>query len=178
MPEQLNKKKLLLFLERLGGSARTPGRCYITGGTSAVMIGWRQTTIDVDLKFEPEPEGVFDAIPLLKRELQLNVELAAPDQFIPPLPSWQERSQFIDNFAKLEVYHYDFVSQALSKLSRGHERDLSDVRQMLKLRLVNKSQILQAFEEIKPLIKRYPALDEDVFSLAVNSFCRALSDET
>ena len=83
MAEKLTKEKLLDFLARLGASARTPGACFITGGGSAILLGWRETTIDVDLKFDPEPAGVFDAIPLLKRELSINVELASPDDFIP-----------------------------------------------------------------------------------------------
>jgi hypothetical protein len=29
------------------------------------------------------------------RELELNVELAAPDQFIPEVPGWRERSRFV-----------------------------------------------------------------------------------
>jgi hypothetical protein len=55
--QQLTKGKLLDFLGRLGASARNPGACFITGGGSAVLLGWRDTTIDVDLKFDPEPAG-------------------------------------------------------------------------------------------------------------------------
>jgi hypothetical protein len=44
-----------------------------------VLVGWRGTTIDVDLKMSPEPEGAFEAIAALKDELDINVELAAPD---------------------------------------------------------------------------------------------------
>jgi hypothetical protein len=49
-------------------------------------LGWRDSTIDVDLSFDPEPDGVFDAIPALKRELSINVELASPLDFIPEVP--------------------------------------------------------------------------------------------
>ena len=44
---------------------------------------WRETTIDLDLTFDPEPAGVFEAIPALKRELQVHVELAASSDFRP-----------------------------------------------------------------------------------------------
>ena len=60
MAEKLTKEKLLDFLARLGASARTPGACFITGGGSAILLGWRETTIDVDLKFDPEPAGDAD----------------------------------------------------------------------------------------------------------------------
>ena len=105
MAEKLTREKLLDFLARLGASARTPGACFITGGGSAILFGWRETTIDVDLKFDPEPAGVFDAIPALKRELSINVELASPTDFIPALADWRERSQPIGQFGKLAVYH-------------------------------------------------------------------------
>ena len=59
----LTKEKLLRFLDRLGASAKSPGTCFITGGGSALLLGWRETTVDIDLKFDPEPAGVFDAIP-------------------------------------------------------------------------------------------------------------------
>src|SRR5262249_17772724 len=118
----VTKDKLLRFLERLGASARTPGTCFITGGGSALLLGWRPTTIDIDLKFDPEPAGFFDAIRGLKRPLQINVERAAPSVFLPPLEHWRERSRFIGKYGQLEVYHYDFVSQALSKLERGHAK--------------------------------------------------------
>jgi hypothetical protein len=58
----LTKDKLLKFLDRLGASAKAAGTCFITGGASALLLGWRETTIDVDLKFDLEPAGVFDAI--------------------------------------------------------------------------------------------------------------------
>lgn len=41
-------------------------------GGIALLLGWRETTIDVDLKFDPEPAGVFVAIPGLKRALHIN----------------------------------------------------------------------------------------------------------
>jgi len=43
----LTKEKLLMFLDRLGASARSPGACFITGGGSALLLGWRETTIDI-----------------------------------------------------------------------------------------------------------------------------------
>ena len=49
MSAPLTKAKLLEFLHRLGNSARSSGACFITGGSSAVLDGWRESTIDVDL---------------------------------------------------------------------------------------------------------------------------------
>ena len=74
------------LMRRLGEGAHGRGRAYFVGGASAVLIGWRTTTIDIDLKLAPEPAGVFDAIARAKATLNINVELAAPDDFIPALP--------------------------------------------------------------------------------------------
>ncbi len=62
---------------------------------SAVLLGFRASTVDIDLKLIPDSDELLRAIPKLKEELQVNVELASPDQFIPPLPEWRERSRFI-----------------------------------------------------------------------------------
>src|SRR5439155_15992777 len=117
-----------------------------------------------------EPGGVFDAIPALKRELSINVELAAPSDFIPPLADWRERSQWIGQFGKLQVYHYDFLSQALSKLERGHAKDLLDVTEMLRRRLVTAEALLTHAEAIRSQLKRYPAVDEESFMRRVKEF--------
>jgi hypothetical protein len=170
----LTKEKLLMFLDRLGASARSPGACFITGGGSALLLGWRETTIDIDLKFDPEPAGVFDAIPGLKRALHINVELAAPSDFLPPLEQWRERSRFIGKYGPVEVYHYDFLSQALSKLERGHAKDLLDVTEMLRRKLATPEELLAYAEAIRSEIKRYPAVDEESFVRRVKEFVGGL----
>ena len=172
----LTKAKLLEFLDRLGAGARGPGTCFITGGASALLVGWRDTTIDLDLKFDPEPAGVFDAIPGLKRALHINVELAAPSDFLPPLKQWRERSRFIGKYGQLEVYHYDFLSQALYKLERGHAKDLLDVTELLRRKLVTSEDLLAHAEAIRPELKRYPAVDEESFLRRVKEFLGELND--
>jgi hypothetical protein len=116
-----SRQSVLEFLERLGQRVRGP----------AVLQGWRASTIDIDLKLDPEPPGVFEAIRDLKDELQLNVELAPAKQFLPPLPGWLDRSIWIGRFGSIDALHYDFYSQALAKIQRGHTQDMLDVKAML-----------------------------------------------
>lgn len=127
-------------------------------------------TIDIDLKADPEPSGFFEAIASLKDELSVNVELAAPDQFIPPLPGWRERSLFIVRHGELDFFHYDPYSQALSKLERGHSRDLADVTAMLRLGLIHNDKLEDLFGQIQQDMIRYPAVDPGSFRDAVMSF--------
>ena len=71
-------------MEEIAGAASSPGKVYLTGGATALLLGFREQTIDIDVKFDPEPSGVFPAIAALKERLDVNVELASPDDFIPP----------------------------------------------------------------------------------------------
>lgn len=160
--------KLLRLLERLGAESKSGGVVYVVGGGSAVLHGWRPTTVDVDLKLDPEPAGVFDAIRRLKDELQVNIELAAPDQFIPALAGWRERSVFIARHGKVDFYHYDFYAQALAKIERGHARDLTDVEAMARAGLVEPDRLVELFAELEPRLDRYPGIDAGAFREKVN----------
>ena len=51
------------FMHALAAQARHDGRVYVTGGASAVLLGWRLTTIDVDIKLVPEQDALLRAIP-------------------------------------------------------------------------------------------------------------------
>jgi hypothetical protein len=127
------------------------------------LYGWRLATIDINLEFEPEPAGAFEALSRLKDELDVNVELAAPDDFIPPLAGWQERSRHIVTEGSVEFFHYDFVAQALAKIERAHERDIADVHAMLERRLVSREELHAHFSRIEPALIRYPAIDPNAF---------------
>ena len=126
--------------------------------------------MDVDLKADPEPAGLFEAIAVLKDELSINIELASPSDFIPELPNWRERSLFIARHGLIDFYHYDPYSQALSKLERAHSRDLTDVQAMLQIGLIRRDLLLKLFLEIEPMLIRYPSLDPVTFRKIVESF--------
>ena len=171
MRAETDKKKLETFMAELGKRVRGEGRIYLTGGATALLYGWRATTIDVDLKPDPEPAGLFEALAGLKDQLDVNVELASPDHFIPVLPGWRERSLFIARHGKIEFFHYDPYGQALSKLQRRHDRDLVDVRALLREGLVRVDRLRESFAQIEPELIRYPAIDSASFRTAVLEFC-------
>jgi hypothetical protein len=169
MRRPLDEARLRDFLRQLGQQANADLRIYLTGGATAVLCGWRKSTVDVDLKMEPERDEVFRAIPRLKEELQVNVELASPEQFIPELPGWKERSLFITQEGRTSFYHYDLYGQALAKIERGHERDLADVRAMLNRGLVQAPELRRLFDAIEPRLFRYPAINPKSFRAAVEA---------
>ena len=94
-----------------------------------MLCGWRESTIDIDLNIISESDEILRMLPALKERLRVNVELASPDDFIPFLPSWEERSRFIKQEGRLTFLHYDFYAQALAKIERGHETDQRDVQE-------------------------------------------------
>src|SRR4029077_1919772 len=53
----------------LGRVVRGPVRMYLTGGSTAVVEGWRESTADVDLRFEPEDDRLLRELPALKESL-------------------------------------------------------------------------------------------------------------
>ncbi len=61
-------------MEALGAAGRAPGRVYFTGGATAVLLGWRASTIDVDVKLVPDHDALLRALPALKEQLQLNAQ--------------------------------------------------------------------------------------------------------
>ena len=155
----------------LGHGVTGAGCIYLTGGATALLHGWRAMTIDVDLRADPEPAGFLEAIARLKDELDVNIELASPDDFIPTLPGWRERSPFIAHHGALDFHHYDPYSQGLAKLERGHTRDVDDVDAMLRIGLIERPELWRLFLAIEPNLIRYPALDPESFRIVVDQFC-------
>ena len=85
-------QRLRRFLSELSREAREETAIYLTGGATAVLLGWRDTTVDADILIVPEQDSLYRALPRLKEELQINVEIVSPAHFIPELPGWRERS--------------------------------------------------------------------------------------
>jgi hypothetical protein len=159
--------RLLRLMQAMGRAADVPSEVFFTGGASAVLIGWRASTLDADLKVRPDAAWLFRVIPSLKEELQINVELAAPSDFIPEVPGWRERSMFVARHGLATFFHYDFHAQALAKVERGHALDLADVREMLIRGLVTSDKLRELFEAIEPHLPRFPAIDPPTFRRAV-----------
>ncbi|MSU58695.1 MAG: hypothetical protein EXS35_11050 [Pedosphaera sp.] len=157
-------------MRELAAAARSPGKVYFTGGATALLLGFRQQTIGIDLKLDPEPEGAFEAIAALKDRLELNVELASPDDFIPCAADWRERSRHIASVGRVEYFHYDFAMQALAKLERGHTQDLEDVASLLRGGFVSEEELRARFAQIEPGLLRYPAIDASQFRKKLEDF--------
>lgn len=170
MRSNVNSQKIEQLMKALGREARGSGSIYFTGGASALLIGWRNSTVDIDIRLDPEPSGIFQAIAKLKQDLDINIELASPQDFLPALPGWRDRSIFIGRQGGISFYHYDFTAQALAKLSRGYTRDLDDVQAMYQQKLFTLEDLHNGFEAIEPELIRFPSLDPELLRNKVEQF--------
>jgi len=167
MRELADSSRIERLMRALGRSAGQEGRVYLTGGATAVLHGWRESTIDVDIKLMPDQDDLLRELPRLKEELDLNIELAAPSDFIPVPSGWEDRSPLIRREGRLSFHHFDPVAQALSKAERGHDQDLRDVQTMIERGLVDPAEARAQFEAIEPELHRFPAIDPASFRRAV-----------
>jgi hypothetical protein len=152
MREPIDRARLEAFMRALAAAARRPLQVYLVGGATAVLEGWRASTIDVDLKFGDDADPVLQAVPAIKESLNVNVELASPMDFIPVKAGWQDRSPFIAQEGTVTFRHFDLYAQALAKIERGHRRRLQDY-----------------FNDIEPELYRFPAVDPPSFRRAVEA---------
>lgn len=159
MRSDTNKRKIERLMDALGAAGLGSGRIYFTGGATAVLFGWRDMTVDVDFKLDPEPRGIFEALPKLKNDLDVNIELASPDQFVPALPGWRDRSLFIAQRGPVEFFHYDLYGQALSKIERYHARDQIDVQKMFQSGFVEPARLWELYQRVETEMLRYPAIE-------------------
>ncbi len=172
MRETADADRIRRLARELGRVVPAGTRMYLTGGATAVLEGWRESTVDVDVRFEPDSDAALTRIRDLKEELSLNVELASPLDFLPPLDGWQERSRFRFREGNLEVFDFDPYSQALAKLERGFELDLEDVRSMVSSDQVDPKRLLQLCEAIESELFRFPTVDPESLRLAVEALTR------
>ena len=173
MRQPITAENLQVFMKALAAAVATASRIYLVGGATAVLLGWRTSTIDIDLKIIPESDEILRSLPELKERLHLNIELASPGDFIPELPGWQERSRFIQQEGKLSFYHYDFYAQALAKIERGHQKDSHDVSQLISSGLVDPKRLLELFSSAEDRLYLFPSLDHPAFRRAVERVCGA-----
>lgn len=159
MRQPVDAVRVRALAERLGRIAPAGTRAYLTGGATAVLEGWRQGTVDVDIRVEPDSDVLLREIPRIKEELDINIEFASPPDFLPELPGWRERSIFVLRSGGLDLYQFDPYSQALSKVERGFDTDLDDVQAMMESGLIDPARAIEFYDQIEPELYRFPAID-------------------
>jgi len=73
--EPADAERIRRLARELGRSVPAGTRMYLTGGATAVLEGWRPSTVDVDVRFEPDTDAALTRIRDLKEELALNARM-------------------------------------------------------------------------------------------------------
>ena len=66
MREAVDRARIEQVMEALGAAADRPVRVYFAGGATAVLMGWRASTVDIDFVAVPDSGAMMRAIPALK----------------------------------------------------------------------------------------------------------------
>ncbi len=149
-------------------------RVYLVGGSTAVLAGWRESTIDADLY--AERDEVFRDIQSIKERLGLNIEFARPEHFVPALPRSADRHVFIERVGDVDFYHYDPYAQLLSKVVRGFRKDLVDAEQFVKSGMVDPAKFRDLVLAIpESAYASYPNLSHDAVQEAVAAFLETVT---
>lgn len=74
MRPPVDAARVRALARELSNAAREPTTLYLTGGSTAVIEGWRASTVDVDLRLEPDSDALLRRIAEVKNQLDINIE--------------------------------------------------------------------------------------------------------
>ncbi len=176
MRNELTRARLLSLMKELAKTAPRRGThsVYLVGGGTAVYLGWRASSLDADLC--SDQEDVFRDVQGIKERLNVNIDFARPEDFVPPLKKTAERHVFIDRIGTVTFYHYDPYAQLLSKVVRGFQRDLEDARKFVSSGMVDPARLLTLVKAIPDATyARYPSLSRAAVEKAVAGFLAVIA---
>jgi hypothetical protein len=172
---RLTRETLQALMKEIGKTAPRgrSARVFFVGGVTAVHAGWRPSTIDADVCCDDE--RVFRDVQGIKERLQLNIEFARPEDFVPALAGSEDRHVFIETVGRVAFYHYDPYAQLLSKVVRGFDRDLQDAERFISSGMVDPERFRSLVRGIPEReYSRYPALSKRAVLTAVDDFLSGL----
>jgi hypothetical protein len=146
------------FFEKLSDTWEKPAEIYLLGGSALCMLGSPRETLDVDYTVDPTTDDQIlldDKIHQIASDLKIDIESVPLQEFIPLPAGAPSRRIFIGNHGKIRVYVFDPYSIALSKIARGFDDDLEDVRYMLKQGLIKIADLELFFRSILPEAGKY-----------------------
>jgi hypothetical protein len=175
MRDRLTRESLRALMHELARSAGKDGHysVYLVGGGTAVLAGWRSSSVDADL-YAPR-DDIFRDVQAIKERLHLNIELVRPEHFVPSLQGSEDRHVFIETIGRVSFYHYDPCAQLLSKIVRGFERDLVDARSFISSAMVDVEQFRMLVQAIPDSAwSKYPRHSPGAVRKAVEDFLSSL----
>lgn len=176
MRARLTRESLRALMREFARSARPKRhyRIYLVGGGTAVLEGWRESSIDADL--HARQEDIFRDVQNIKERLNVNIEFVRPEDFVPPLEGSETRHVFIETIGRVSFYHYDPYAQLLSKVVRGFARDLADASAFVASGMVDPERFRNLVQRIpESVYSKYPRLSSAAVRTAVEDFLSGLT---
>ena len=176
MRNRLTRESLLALMRGLARSANPKQhyRVYLVGGGTAVLAGWRESSIDADLY--ARQDEIFRDVQKIKDRLNLNIEFARPEDFVPPLEESETRHVLVETVGGVSFYHYDPYAQLLSKVVRGFARDVVDANAFVASGMVDPERFRNLVQDIpESAYSRYPRLSAQAVRAAVDDFLSTLT---
>jgi hypothetical protein len=146
------------FLQILAATFQQPSNLYLTGDAVLVHLGLRSstsTTLSVLIEAADE-EKMSHAIRRSAERVHLTAAFSSPEDTIPIPWTWQDHAPYVGPYGYIDVFYFDYISLALSKIAQGSERDLNDVWLLVRQRLLSLHALDNAYLEIQPRMGRKP----------------------
>ncbi len=169
--QTITREILGSFMLSIGKLLKKRSVIYLTGGSTALLMGFRDGTIDIDLA--GEIDELFNHISKLKEKFRINIELAKPTDFVPSLPGEEERHILVGHFGNVTFMHFDPYSQVFSKIVRSHATDLLDVAAFVRSKCVDLKILKEMVKKIPDRhFAKYPRLNRVAVEKAIESFAK------
>lgn len=169
--QTITKEMIQVFMRAIGQVVKKNATFYLTGGSTAILYGFRDGTIDIDIA--GDMDEIFSHLPKLKERLHINIELAKPTDFVPSLPGESKRHVMIGMFGKVTFMHFDPYGQVFSKIVRAHETDIADAKALVTTGLVDAKVLCDLVKRLPDReFARYPRLTRGAVEAAVESFTK------
>ena len=151
--EVVTSQAVLQLVEQFGRRAQEPVRLYLLGGSAMLLLGSPRATKDIDYDLdvgEADNEAIQRILGDLAGELRLDIEFVPLAEFVPLPPGFVDRHRLIGRFGMVELFVFDPYSLALSKIARGFEADLEDVRFLHRTGIVHLDELRSMFNAVLP----------------------------
>jgi hypothetical protein len=134
----ITAERIHQFLTELAIRYTDPAVIVLLGGSALCLLGSERPTLDIDYVGDDlRKSDLQRVIDQVSDELQIPVEPVPIEDFIPIPDGADKRRIEIGRFGQIEVFALDPHTIALSKLERGFDSDLEDIRFLLRQNLIS-----------------------------------------
>ncbi|MBI1296079.1 hypothetical protein GC175_14090 [bacterium] len=171
----ITAERIHQFLTELAIRYTDPAEIVLLGGSALCLLGSERPTLDIDYVGDDLRKSNLQlVIDQLSDELQVPIEPVPIGDFVPIPDGADKRHIGIGRFGRLEVFALDPYTIALSKLDRGFDSDLEDIRFLLRQNLVSITELERVVENA---LQNAVQFDLDIDSIQTHlSVVRAMLD--